>query len=113
LLSSLRESVREEIGRQVKKAKLPEVPRGTRLATAKVEAAEGRLAPVRTLPTADILMADMLLEHRRALNAQWQPDWRRVNQPWGTVEGHPLWRCSSAVLAIGSSGLQGRSPEPT
>ena len=108
LLSSLRESVREEMLRQVKKAKLPEIPQGSRLGTAKVDAAEGRLASVRSLGMADILMADMLLEHRRALIAEWRPDWKRATQPWGSVEGHLMWRCSSALLTVGGSNLHRR-----
>ena len=108
LLSSLRESVRQEMLRQVKKAKLPQIPRGSRLVTAKAEAAEGRLAPIRSLGSTDILMADMLLEHRRALSAEWRPDWRRATQPWGTVEGHSMWRCSSALLTVGRPELHGK-----
>jgi hypothetical protein len=81
---------------------------GRRLRLAKQAATEGRLSAIRGTPDSDdrLYIADIPAELIKTLRNQWQPDWAHASNPWGHIEGIPLWRCSSAILASGSLKLE-------
>ena len=82
---------------------------GHHLVEAKREASKGRLAPLRDVSKNEQLMlADLDSEELAAFRAQWQPDWRRANQPWGELDGLKLWRYSGAILGLMPPEHQGR-----
>jgi len=88
-----------------------EVNEGRRLITAKQTAASGRLTSLRYTEGTDqrLFLADLTGELLQELTAQWAPDWSNANRPWGRINNIDLWRCSSAVLALGTEFLEGRS----
>jgi hypothetical protein len=81
---------------------------GQRLAEAKKLAAGGKFSKLRKTGSGDWLMlADLAKQDLNELRDAWQPSWERANQPWNMHENVPLWRCSSAILAVADAHLAG------
>ena len=109
LLGSVRKAVEIEFGERLKKLKkVPKECAGRQFLNAKRLAVEGRLARVRRAGDKSIYLADMPAPHRTNLGGSWKPSCKAANQRWSHVHGSPLWRCSSAVLALGAEELDGQ-----
>lgn len=110
LLQEAREKVMERIGKISSKKLTTKLVDGRRLAAVKRAAVEGRLTPLRECSAGGLLMlADLPTELLTELQHSWSPDWETANQPWGDIGNLELWRCSSAVLALGGEQFEGQS----
>jgi hypothetical protein len=115
--ADLRQAAADEIRIKidnVKERKINPLGReGKRLAMAKKAASIGELGVLRHTYGKDqgLMLSELPKSELKHLRETWKPDWERANKPWGHMENLPLWRCSSAVLAIGELRHKGRKIE--
>lgn len=99
------DAIRQKLGglRRPRKLSMKSLE-GKRLTDAKRAAAEGLLTPLRRAWGTDewLMLADLPPEELAALRSGWRPDWEQANRPWGSSDELALWRCSSAVVGLGS-----------
>ncbi len=108
LIVPARKEIEMEIERQASKAHMPDADEAERFVLAKQVAAKGMLGRIRSVGNSVLYLADLPVEDRQQLQRSWSANWARANKSWADAGGTPLWRGSSAVLALGGPDLEGR-----
>ena len=102
LFTMARREIQKEVVQRVSKLKkFPRGVAGQRFIDAKRIAVEGKLARVRSIGDTGVFLADMPSEQRTEFGDSWKSNWEEATHSWREHNGIELWRCSTAVLALG------------
>jgi hypothetical protein len=81
---------------------------GKRMTAAKERAVEGELGELRSFGGDCLYLVDLTEQQRRSLERDWHPDWAQAVLSWKLRNRTEFWRCSSAAVGLGPSGITGR-----
>jgi len=102
-----RQAIAERVQKIVRRIRLQDATKTTRLFSALGESQGERIARVRSIGAGELYAVKLTMSDYVEVARAWDGRWTNATEPWRTTGGIPLWRCGGAAFGIAGQDLDG------